>query len=136
MALSAPTHTSAALGGSKQTPLYVHIAAMMLFVLPCIAVSQFTAHLENAVLDDHLFAYFGWRIWNGAALYVDVWDHKPPGMFWLNALGFLIGGAVTPALFSSASWPCSLPMPCSFSPHPRCIIADRPYWPLFSPGCT
>jgi hypothetical protein len=80
------------LGEPAPTSLRVHIAVMALFVLPCIAVSQFAAHLQAAILDDHLFAYFGWRIRNGAALYVDVWDHKPPGIFWLDAIGFLIGG--------------------------------------------
>lgn len=79
------------LGEPAPTSLRVHIAVMALFILPCIAISQFTAHLQAAILDDHLFAYYGWRIWNGAALYVDVWDHKPPGVFWLDAIGFFIG---------------------------------------------
>lgn len=61
-------------------------------VLPLVAVSQFIAHLNDAVLDDHLFGYFGWRLSEGASLYRDVWDHKPPGMFWINALGFLVSG--------------------------------------------
>lgn len=80
------------LGEPPSTSLRVHIAVMALFILPCIAVSQFTAHLQAAILDDHLFAFFGWRIRHGAALYADIWDHKPPGVFWLDAIGFLIGG--------------------------------------------
>jgi len=29
---------------------------------------------------------------NGAVLYTDVWDNKPPAVYWTSALGFLIGG--------------------------------------------
>ncbi len=76
----------------EATPLYVHILVMALILLPCIAVSQFIAHWRFGVLDDHLFGYYGWRICGGATLYVDIWDNKPPGIFWINALGLLIGG--------------------------------------------
>src|SRR6266540_2677685 len=36
--------------------------------------------------DQALFAYFGERIAHGAGLYVDVWDVKPPGIFWIYAV--------------------------------------------------
>ena len=36
--------------------------------------------------DQALFAYIGERIAHGAGLYVDVWDVKPPGIFWIYAL--------------------------------------------------
>ena len=36
--------------------------------------------------DQALFAYVGNRIAHGAGLYVDVWDVKPPGIFWMYAL--------------------------------------------------
>lgn len=36
--------------------------------------------------DQALFAYMGDQIASGRALYVDVWDVKPPGIFWLYAL--------------------------------------------------
>ena len=36
--------------------------------------------------DQALFAYFGNRLAHGAGLYVDVWDVKPPGIFWIYAL--------------------------------------------------
>lgn len=75
-----------------ETPLYVHVLAVVLVVLPCVAVSQFTAHLETGNLDDHFHAYCGWRIWQGDALYRDVWDNKPPGLHWIDALGFALSG--------------------------------------------
>jgi hypothetical protein len=54
--------------------------------------SQVTAHLRSDVVDDQMFGYFGWRIAHGATVYLDVWDNKPPGIYWINALGFLLGG--------------------------------------------
>lgn len=73
------------------TPFYVHVLAMAMVVLPCMAVSQFIAHWQVAVQDDHLFGFFGWRICGGATLYLDIWDNKPPAIYWINALGWLAG---------------------------------------------
>ncbi len=41
--------------------------------------------------DSGVFLYAGSRILNGEALYRDVWDHKPPAIHYINALGLLIG---------------------------------------------
>lgn len=64
----------------------------MLLILPIVTLSQFAAHLRVDVVDDQMFGYFGWRIAHGAVVYQDVWDNKPPGIYWTNALGFLLGG--------------------------------------------
>jgi len=37
--------------------------------------------------DSGVFLYMGWRILNGEIPYRDVWDHKPPLIYFLNALG-------------------------------------------------
>lgn len=37
--------------------------------------------------DSGVFAYIGWRILEGELPYVNVWDHKPPLVFYINALG-------------------------------------------------
>ena len=42
--------------------------------------------------DSGLFAYAGKLIANGGLLYQDIWDTKPPGIFYLNALAITIGG--------------------------------------------
>jgi len=36
--------------------------------------------------DSGVFAYVGWQIPEGTLPYRDIWDHKPPGIYWLNAL--------------------------------------------------
>jgi 4-amino-4-deoxy-L-arabinose transferase-like glycosyltransferase len=42
--------------------------------------------------DSGVFLYVGWRMLHGDIPYLDVWDHKPPMIFLINALGLLIGG--------------------------------------------
>lgn len=42
--------------------------------------------------DSGLFAYAGELISEGALLYQDIWDTKPPGIFYLNAAAVGIGG--------------------------------------------
>lgn len=37
--------------------------------------------------DSGVFLYVGWRITNGELPYLDVWDHKPPVIYYLDALG-------------------------------------------------
>lgn len=67
--------------------------AALLMIAPLIALALFRAHARPDSVDDQkLFAYFGWRIAGGATEYVDVWDNKPPGIYWFNALGFALGG--------------------------------------------
>jgi hypothetical protein len=37
--------------------------------------------------DSGVFLYAGWRVLNGAVPYLQVWDHKPPVIYYLDALG-------------------------------------------------
>lgn len=78
--------------GIPQTPFPLLIVAMALIILPVMALCLAIAYWRADVVDDQLFALFGWRIAHGATVYVDVWDNKPPGIYWLNALGFLLAG--------------------------------------------
>ena len=68
------------------------VGLMSLIVAALIALCQLIAHLRLDVGDDQLFGYFGWRIAHGARVYLDVWDNKPPLIYWTNALGFWISG--------------------------------------------
>ena len=40
--------------------------------------------------DPGVFLYVGWRILNGELPYRDIWDHKPPFIFYINALGLTL----------------------------------------------
>ena len=42
--------------------------------------------------DSGVFLYAGWRMLHGDIPYLDIWDHKPPVIFFVNALGLLLGG--------------------------------------------
>jgi hypothetical protein len=64
----------------------------VLFVL--LPSSPFSSPL--AMRDDGVFLYFGWRILNGELPYRDIWDHKPPVVYYINALGL--------ALTNSSRW--------------------------------
>lgn len=48
--------------------------------------------------DQGLFATFGYLITEGKTLYVDFFDHKPPGIYLLNALYIFMGGATENAV--------------------------------------
>jgi 4-amino-4-deoxy-L-arabinose transferase-like glycosyltransferase len=63
-----------------------------LFVALAVLVNQSAVHWRENVVDSHLFAYFGWCVGQGARPYLDVWDNKPPAIWWLNAAGFRLCG--------------------------------------------
>jgi hypothetical protein len=48
---------------------------------------------SNMSLDGGVFAYCGQRIAQGALLYRDCWDNKPPAIYYLNATAIALGGA-------------------------------------------
>lgn len=76
----------------RETEWRVLLLALALLIAPLIVLCEFIAVWRVDVVDDQMFAYYGWRIANGATVYLDVWDNKPPGIYWINALGMLIAG--------------------------------------------
>jgi 4-amino-4-deoxy-L-arabinose transferase-like glycosyltransferase len=42
-------------------------------------------------MDEGLYAYGGWQLLEGLVLYRDLWDLKPPAIYFVNALAFYIG---------------------------------------------
>jgi hypothetical protein len=95
MTSSAPSASAASASGAARpsgTALWLLILVMVLVIAPLIALSQVIAYWRVDVVDDQMFAYFGWRIADGATVYLDVWDNKPPAIYWVNAVGMLLGG--------------------------------------------
>ncbi len=76
----------------RATKPAVIILATVLASLPILAVSQFIAHARVDEFDAWLFAYYGREMLDGRTLYADLWDNKPPGIFWVNALGLGLSG--------------------------------------------
>lgn len=53
--------------------------------------------------DEGLYAYGGWQLLHGTVLYRDLWDFKPPGVYFLNALVFWLGSPDALNLYIAAS---------------------------------
>jgi 4-amino-4-deoxy-L-arabinose transferase-like glycosyltransferase len=66
--------------------IYILILLGILWVL--IPVSPL--NMPSTYRDSGVFLYVGQQILNGQIPYQDVWDHKPPVIFYINAFGLLI----------------------------------------------
>ena len=72
----------------KKLVWMVLIAALAAFTLAYAS----PALLRITDIDSAIFQYAGKGILSGQLLYTDLYDHKPPAIFFLNALGFALGG--------------------------------------------
>lgn len=66
---------------------------LTLVLTPLLALAIFTAHCWIQTVDDQMFGYVGWRLAQGGVPYVDIWQNKPPGVYWLNALAWWLTGS-------------------------------------------
>lgn len=57
-----------------------------------VVLNQSAVHWRENIVDSDLFAYYGWCVEQGARPYLDVWDNKPPGIWWLNAAALRLCG--------------------------------------------
>ena len=70
-------------------------ATTLLLAMCCALFAMTLAYLATrgpVKVDSGIFASSGWHLLNGKALYREVWDSKPPGIFFLNALALAVGG--------------------------------------------
>jgi 4-amino-4-deoxy-L-arabinose transferase-like glycosyltransferase len=58
-------------------------------LLVLIPINPITSPIPSR--DSGVFLYSGWRILQGEIPYLEIWDHKPPVILYLNALGLMIG---------------------------------------------
>lgn len=67
------------------------LLALLLLTLVC---ARWLIHNQSLFLtsDSVLFLYAGQQLSQGGGLYTEYWDHKPPLIFYLNALGLWLGG--------------------------------------------
>lgn len=67
----------------------VSLGILVLGILSALAVTipHSPAEMPYVQPDGGVFLYVGQRLLDGAALYREVWDHKPPLIYYLNALG-------------------------------------------------
>ncbi|MEI7902608.1 MAG: glycosyltransferase family 39 protein [bacterium] len=63
-----------------------------ILLVGAVVINQSAVHWRPNIVDDPMFAYYGWCVSEGARPYVDVWDNKPPGIWWLNAAAIRLCG--------------------------------------------
>ena len=65
---------------------------ILLAIVLVILLPGSPAVMPGTMRDSGVFLYTGWRILDGEIPYRDVWDHKPPAIYYLNALGLALAG--------------------------------------------
>lgn len=65
---------------------------LLLIVIATLLQIRYSPANRKLHVDGSVFAYGGARILEGELPYRDFWDHKPPGVFYLNAAAFQLGG--------------------------------------------
>ena len=75
---------------------------MMASGIPLVLGAPFWTNIPYR--DSGVFQYVGWRLLQGDIAYRDVWDHKGPAIYYIDALGIVIGG--------TGGWGCRRSMRC------------------------
>jgi len=84
--------SSSELGIKKKTNLQNALIPVLASILGTI-IALFPGNPANMTLpsrDSGVFLYVGWRFLNGDIPYRDVWDHKPPLIYFVDALGLTL----------------------------------------------
>jgi 4-amino-4-deoxy-L-arabinose transferase-like glycosyltransferase len=72
--------------------LWIIFAILLLAAFSLFIQIRWSPAIQKVHVDGTFFGYGGARILDGDLPYVDFWDHKPPGIFYLNALAFWLMG--------------------------------------------
>jgi hypothetical protein len=78
----------------KRKSIRFQIIYLVILCLGILAVLVPATPSYNALADrdSGVFLYIGKQVLNGAVPYRDVWDHKPPLVYFIDALGLCLGG--------------------------------------------
>ena len=69
------------------TPISILIIGLILYFVKYLDSPDYQPYLNR---DSGVFHYIGWEILRGKIPYIDIWDHKPPLIFFINAFGLLL----------------------------------------------
>ena len=89
MTLSLPSDTR---GADTRRRLLLALVCLAILLVTLILQLPHTPSFEEMGADSGLFAYYGQQILAGRVLYKDLWDEKPPGVYYVDALAILIAG--------------------------------------------
>ena len=81
------TSRRSTLGGLQNLLIFLVLLLAVLSVLG--QANPFTTRLGR---DSGMYAYIGSHVLHGDTPYVTAWDHKPPAIFFIDALGLWFGG--------------------------------------------
>lgn len=70
-----------------------YVLVAVIFIISLIALLRIQTFYSIGDRDAGVFAYIGDRVVQGDIPYKDVWDHKTPGIYYLNALLFVVFGS-------------------------------------------
>lgn len=68
------------------------IAIVTIAILALVILGDANPLFSEPGRDGGLFMFIGQQLFKGKTLYTELWDLKGPLIFWINALGFAIGG--------------------------------------------
>ncbi len=90
--------------GSRLASASTALLAILLCA-PIIGLNQYVSHQRTDDADQYFYAYMGRQLADGKALYSEVWDFKPPGIYWIGALaaGITRYSSVGPLLVCAAA---------------------------------
>jgi 4-amino-4-deoxy-L-arabinose transferase-like glycosyltransferase len=86
--------------------LYKAIPVLLLLAFTWVRASSMFGRLTDP--DPGLFEAFAYHIQQGKILYADIWDHKPPGIFYLNLVFIQLFGATEDAISYGSMFFCLL----------------------------
>lgn len=76
---------------ASRTPFKLNPSYLSAIIVASVAfVCRIPSWYRPFEMDEGLYAYAGWRILKGLVMYKDLFDHKPPGIYYLNALIFYL----------------------------------------------
>src|SRR5687768_1031213 len=72
----------------------LHLLPVATLVALALGVSSLVSpsRVPVPLRDSGVFLYTAWRMLSGDVPYRDVWDHKPPAIYFIDALGLALGG--------------------------------------------
>lgn len=78
----------------KKTTVFGYLTRMFFSLVMALSVLWPTSpwYYPFPTRDSGVFLYTGWRILNGDLPYLQVWDHKPPLVYLINAIGLGLSG--------------------------------------------
>lgn len=88
-----PTGESKPASSSKPASGWILPIAVTLLSIAILYCSSFSSYWVDQRNDQYQLINLGYAVYGGGTMYLDVWENKPPGIAWINALGYFLTGS-------------------------------------------